>query len=215
MAAKEVQLGFAEEIGNEAVHRLQMTSAFFPSKIGGIPAWLNLQDLPDSSRLLCKICQKPMIFLLQVYAPLSDDRSFHRTIFVFCCKDGKCHSQNRSDCFLVLRNQLKRDNKFYSYHPPPELDEINELSLESVALEFKPKAWTSLCDVCGSKGDKKCSKCHIAQYCCREHQTMDWKSGHKNVCTKLCAEGAQNQLIEGDCKCYDSILTLHNSLFSW
>ena len=200
MAAKEVELGFAEEIGDDAVRKLQLTSAFFPSKIGGTPAWLNLQDLPDSSRLLCEICQKPMIFLLQVYSPLSDDQNFHRTIFVFCCKDGKCHSKNRSDCFLVMRSHLKRDNKFYSYHPPPELDEIKELSLESVSDEFKPKVWASLCDVCGCKGDKKCSKCHIAQYCSREHQTVDWKSGHKNACTKLCAEGYQDHQIEGACR---------------
>ena len=197
----EVELGFAEEIDDDAVRRLPMTSAFFPSKIGGTPAWLNLQDLPDSNRLLCKICQKPMAFLVQVYAPMSNDRSFHRTIYVFCCKDGKCHAKKSSDCFLVLRNQLKRENRFYNFQPPPDLDEISELSLKSVADEFKPKAWTSLCDVCGCRGDKKCSKCHMAQYCGREHQTVDWKSGHKELCSKLlCAEEEFNpvELFEGD-----------------
>ncbi|CAH3043326.1 unnamed protein product [Pocillopora meandrina] len=200
MAAKEVELGFAEEIGDDAVRKLQMTSAFFPSKIGGTPAWLNLLELPNSSCMVCKICLKPMAFLLQVYAPMPHDQSFHRTIFVFCCKDGNCHSKNYTDCFLVLRNQLKRDNKFYSYNPPPELDEINELSMEYVAEEFKPKTWISLCDVCGCKGDKKCSKCHVAQYCGREHQTVDWKSGHKNLCPKLCAQDSKEQLLQGN-KC--------------
>ena len=200
MAAKEVELGFAEEIGDDAVRKLQMTSAFFPSKIGGTPAWLNLQELPNSSCMVCKICLKPMAFLLQVYAPMPHDQSFHRTIFVFCCKDGNCHSKNYTDCFLVLRNQLKRDNKFYSYNPPPELDEINELSMECVAEEFKPKTWIGLCDVCGYKGDKKCSKCHVAQYCGREHQTVDWKSGHKNLCPKLCAQESKEQLLQGDFK---------------
>lgn len=196
---KEVELGFAEAIDDDdVVRKLKFTSIFFPSKVGGIPAWLNLQDLPDPSRMLCKICQKPMAFLLQVYAPMSEDRSFHRTIYLFCCKDGKCHAKNRSDCFLVLRNQLKRENRFYNFHPPPDIDEIRELSLPE---EFKPKAWTTLCDVCGCRGGKMCSKCHMAQYCSREHQTVDWKSGHKGFCTMLlCAEEGfnQEQFFEGN-----------------
>lgn len=199
---KEVELGFAEEIdGDDEVRRLQMTSAFFPSKIGGIPAWLNPQDLPNSNRMICKICQKPTAFLLQVYAPMPDERSFHRTIFLFCCKDGKCHAKSRSDCFLVLRNQLKRENMFYQFHPPPDLDEMKELSLKSIADEFKPKAWTSLCDVCGCKGDKKCSKCHMAQYCSREHQAVDWKSGHKMFCSTLLSgeeEFNPEQFLQGE-----------------
>ena len=206
----QVELGFAEEIDDDdAVRRLQMTSAFFPSKIGGAPAWLNLQNLPDSNRMLCKICKKPMAFLLQVYAPIPHDRSFLRTIYLFCCKDGKCHVNNRSDCFLVLRNQLKRENRFYNFHPPPDLDEIKELSLESVSDEFKPKAWTNLCDVCGCRGDKKCSNCLMAQYCSREHQTVDWKSGHKKLCTTfLCAEEefSQDQLLEGELKLCEHVI---------
>ncbi|XP_068728495.1 programmed cell death protein 2-like [Montipora capricornis] len=199
---KEVELGFTEEINNDdAIVKLRMTSTFFPSKIGGIPAWLNLENLPDSKRMLCKICQKPMAFLLQVYAPMAHDRSFHRSIFIFCCKDGKCHAQNSSGCFLVIRNQLKRENKFYSFHPPPDLDEMRELSLESISDEFKPKAWTDLCDVCGCRGDKMCAKCHMAQYCGKEHQAIDWKSGHKGICTQLlCAEEefSQNHSFEGN-----------------
>ena len=199
---KEVELGFAEEIDtDDAIDRLRMSSTFFPSKIGGFPAWLNLQDLPDSSRVLCRICKKPMAFLLQIYAPMPHDHSFHRSIFLFCCKDGKCHAKNSSECFLVLRNQLKRENPFYSFHPPPDVDEMRELSIESVSDEFRPKAWSDLCDVCGCRGDKVCSKCHMAQYCGKEHQTVDWKSGHKGICTQLlCAEEGfgQDQPVEGD-----------------
>ena len=198
----EVQLGFAEEIDeDDAVRKLQMTSSFFPSKIGGRPAWLNLQDLPDSDRMLCKVCWKPMVFLLQVYAPLTNDQGFHRTIYLFCCKDGNCHAKNNRDGFLVLRNQLKRDNKFYNFNPPPDLDEMSELSLESVGKEFRPKAWTSLCDVCGCLGSKTCSKCHMTRYCSREHQSVDWKSGHKSFCAMfLCSEEefTPEQLFEGN-----------------
>lgn len=215
----EVQLGFAEEIDeDDAVRKLQMTSSFFPSKIGGRPAWLNLQDLPDSDRMLCKICWKPMVFLLQVYAPLTNDQGFHRTIYLFCCKDGNCHAKNNRDGFLVLRNQLKRDNKFYNFNPPPDLDEMSELSLESVGKEFKPKAWTSLCDVCGCLGSKTCSKCHMTRYCSREHQSVDWKSGHKSFCAMfLCSEEefTPEQLFEGNLSLWLMFLYLRPSCFKW
>ena len=191
MAAKEVELGFVEEVDDDAVHKLQITSAFFPSKIGGRPAWLNPDDLPDTELLLCQICQKPMVFLLQVYAPMTHDLCFHRTIYLFCCKEGNCHSKGGSDCFLVLRNQLKRKNKFYSFHPPPELDEISELSLESVGEDFQPRKSTNLCDICGCRGEKKCSKCHVTRYCSRDHQLVDWKSGHKTLCSKLSDENSR------------------------
>lgn len=36
---------------------------------------------------------------LQVYAPISgQDRSFHRTLFLFCCKTPECYSHNDSRC---------------------------------------------------------------------------------------------------------------------
>lgn len=39
---------------------------FFPSKVGGKPAWLNLRDLPFTDELTCQICKDPLIFLCQV-----------------------------------------------------------------------------------------------------------------------------------------------------
>jgi len=29
---------------------------------------------------------------------------------------------------------------------------------------------------------KRCSRCKLAKYCCREHQVMDYKAGHKALC---------------------------------
>lgn len=35
----------------------------------------------------------------QVYAPISgQDRSFHRTLFVFCCKTHECYTCNNNQC---------------------------------------------------------------------------------------------------------------------
>jgi len=39
-----------------------------------------------------------------------------------------------------------------------------------------------LCVVCGCSGPKKCSRCHLINYCSREHQVIHWKSGHKRCC---------------------------------
>ena len=41
---------------------------------------------------------------------------------------------------------------------------------------------SSLCIVCGLPGRDRCSKCHVATYCCRAHQIVDWKARHKAVC---------------------------------
>ena len=172
-----VELGFVEKPS----HSLRIASRFFPSKVGGKPAWLNLRDLPDSEQMLCKMCGKPLVFLLQVYAPdVEMEDCFHRTVFIFSCKDGKCVSKTSSDCFLVLRNQLPRDNEFYSYDPPPEVDTETKNIVDE-----KAKVWTSLCDLCGCRGGKKCSRCHTAMYCSRMHQSVDWKGGHRDVCGKL------------------------------
>ncbi len=40
-----------------------------------------------------------LTFPFQVYAPISgQDRSFHRTLFLFCCKTPECYTCNDSCC---------------------------------------------------------------------------------------------------------------------
>ena len=39
------------------------------------------------------------------------------------------------------------------------------------------------CPLCGRTIDlKACSRCKQVKYCCRDHQRLDWKLGHKKVC---------------------------------
>lgn len=91
----EVVLGFLEE-----AESWQLLSNQFPSKVGGRPAWLSQADLPAVSELQCEECKLPAVFLLQVYAPVTEyDRCFHRTLFVFCCKTPACYTRNDSKCF--------------------------------------------------------------------------------------------------------------------
>ena len=164
-----VDLGFVEK-----ADKWKLLSHFFPSKVGGKPAWLYLKNLPKIDELTCPDCQKPCIFLLQIYCPLGDKANcFHRTLFIFTCKTSSCSGSNK---FHVLRSQLPRINEFYSDQPPNEDDYDGDSDYPS-ASKFQ-----NLCRVCGCAGNKNCSRCHETTYCSREHQVLDWKAGHKSSC---------------------------------
>lgn len=110
----EIDLGFAEECEPWLV-----TNTYFPSKIGGRPAWLNLENLPLPDEMKCSKCGESMVFLCQVrafaletqrfksefsiliptkvYASLEiRDDCFHRTIYVFICRSSSCWEVNCS-----------------------------------------------------------------------------------------------------------------------
>lgn len=38
------------------------------------------------------------------------------------------------------------------------------------------------CEYCGVPADHKCASCKLVYYCGKEHQILDWKKGHKNIC---------------------------------
>lgn len=61
MNNKSVDIGFLEEKDNWLLH-----PKFFPSKVGGKPAWLDLKHIPAPSVLTCKVCSDPLVFLCQV-----------------------------------------------------------------------------------------------------------------------------------------------------
>nr|XP_058939348.1 programmed cell death protein 2 isoform X2 [Kogia breviceps] len=167
-----VELGFVE-----AAPAWRLRSEQFPSKVGGRPAWLGAAGLPGPAGLACALCGRPLAFLLQLYAPLPGRAdAFHRGLFLFCCRTPPCCAGLR-----VFRNQLPRRNDFYAYEPPSE-DPPPETG-ESVCLQLKSGA--HLCRVCGCLGPKTCSRCHKAHYCSKEHQTLDWRLGHKQACTQV------------------------------
>uniref|UniRef100_A0A8C6KMR6 Programmed cell death 2 n=1 Tax=Nothobranchius furzeri TaxID=105023 RepID=A0A8C6KMR6_NOTFU len=169
-AGIHVVLGFLEE-----AEPWRLRSSQFPSKVGGKPAWLSQRGLPSGSELECEVCRLPMVFLLQVYAPISgQDRSFHRTLFLFCCKTPECYSRSDSRCMKVFRSQLSRKNEFYPYEPPPE-ENHDVFTISGVKL----------CWVCGCPGNKACSRCHGVTYCGKHHQTLHWKQSHRRECCKV------------------------------
>lgn len=192
--------------------RIQMKSPFFPSKVGGKPAWLDFSNVPLSVgtqktsdkqiELKCTSCQSQLVFLLQLYAPIMDtdrnfdkveniDASFHRCIYVFLCSSPSC--TNRT--FKVLRSQLSRENEFFSYDAPPSTDLPDDNNNDQLVLakehlksfykKLNEKMNVKLCAVCGLASQKKCAKCAFSMYCSQAHQLFDWtKLSHKVLCAR-------------------------------
>ncbi|KAJ0978522.1 hypothetical protein J5N97_013996 [Dioscorea zingiberensis] len=178
-----VTLGFAEKPKNPR----SVLRHLFPSKAGGVPAWLDPVDLPPESSRTCGFCGDPLQFLLQIYAPISEKEStFHRTLFVFMCPSMACLLRDQHEQWKhgeeklrrsvkVFRCQLPRSNHFYSSEPPKHDGTDKPLSTGAV-----------LCSWCGTwKGEKVCSSCRKARYCSEKHQAMHWRSGHKNDCRQI------------------------------
>jgi pre-rRNA-processing protein TSR4 len=169
-----VRLGFLEELDNDddCVPLVRQT---FPSKTGGKPLWLNPRDLPARDSFQCAVCKCAMKFVLQLYAPLDSDgfeHAFHRTLYLFCCRNNKCLSQPGS--IRVFRSQLPLHNEFYAAVPvkPEDVKEIDENG-------FGDAHW---CQVCGVPAPNRCSQCKSVWYCTKEHQLLHWRGAHSVEC---------------------------------
>lgn len=171
-----VELGYAEE---QDPWRLE--SHFFPSKIGGYPAWLNLSKIPAADGVKCGRCRKPCVFLMQVYAPDSQtEESFHRILYVFLCRNPECAVKDSAENFVVLRSQLPRKNDFFSDQPidPDFWDPARDLAGDPTrdpdggGKVKRASDFTKLCCICGlaAGGEKHCGQCKMRFYCCKEHQ---------------------------------------------
>lgn len=175
---EEIELGFVvpQEDETDAQPLLLHESADWADwdggKVGGKPSWLDRAGVPSAEALICAACTKPMSFLLQIYCPLDDPSdAFHRSLYVFCCRTTGCENTGHAKCF---RSQLPRENRFY----PSASGE----ALVAVDATSSP----SLCALCGQRATLTCSACHVAQYCCKEHQKDHWKAGHKQDCAEWC-----------------------------
>lgn len=194
-----------------------LNSPFFASKIGGKPQWLNHLNLPlavetthvtnsnetgqSPVRLECNNCKRQLKFLMQLYAPISEndkfydklesaEEVFHRVLYVFLCTNTECLPAS-SRSLKVYRSQLKHKNEFFSSNPPPALDSGDNEKDQKAADDFLlayyknlyEKNWFSNCTICGLLSTKKCAKCQFSHYCCHSHQVFDWsKENHKAVC---------------------------------
>uniref|UniRef100_A0A915PFZ4 MYND-type domain-containing protein n=1 Tax=Setaria digitata TaxID=48799 RepID=A0A915PFZ4_9BILA len=181
-----VYLGFGNAIEPHLSYRL--LSHYMPlGKIGGKPAWLNPVNLPPNNFLLCRVCEKPMVFLTQVYATSPDDQnySFHRTLFFFICRNSQCSRSNDASNVRAFRCTLSRFNDFYASEEPIDPDLEGD-----IPDPFWKQTYPHLCQICGCNATKKCGRCESTWYCSREHQTIDWSSSHKREC---CKQSSTNQ----------------------
>ncbi|MES1909320.1 MAG: hypothetical protein MHM6MM_002077 [Cercozoa sp. M6MM] len=136
MSSDPVYLGFAVS----QLHPDALLRQYFPSKIGGSPAWLSA-ELPSGDELKCKHCGDNMRFLAQIYAPMREldtDRAFHRTLFLFACAKATCLLKKSA---VVLRSQLPLRNEFFDEEAPdfPDADleeavEFDDVSRDSLQI---------------------------------------------------------------------------------
>ncbi|KAL5130263.1 Programmed cell death protein 2 [Glycine soja] len=184
-----ITLGFVDKPKNNWSLRRQ----YFPSKAGGVPAWLDPLNIPSGGSFVCDNCGDPLQFLLQVYAPTEKETTCHRMLFVFMCPSMKCllrdqheqwkrHPEKPSKSLKVFRCQLPRANPFYS----PECPQYNK--------SHKPAgSGAALCDWCGTwKGDTSfvvvADKHDIALRNTRLWSylnVMSWRTGHKIACQQM------------------------------
>lgn len=61
MTEKCVDLGFLDKC-----EPWLLVNTFFPSKVGGRPAWLDVESIPIADKLKCSECGKQLAFLCQV-----------------------------------------------------------------------------------------------------------------------------------------------------
>ncbi|KAF8771858.1 programmed cell death protein 2-like [Argiope bruennichi] len=169
-ASKSVVLAFVEECDPEE----ELRSCIFPSKVGGCPAWLRLKNLPNRSDILCKTCDKPLIFLLQIYCNIDEvESAFHRTFFLFICANGKCYKRFDNQSFVVFRNQLPRLNEFYSYDAPDY--KSKKSPSDPSADKYQP-----LCSICGCVASLKCQESQEFNYCSENHRDYDKERNFQN-----------------------------------
>lgn len=84
----------------------------------------------------CRKCGGVAPLLTQVYCPVmagdavggGHEATFHRTVFLFCCADGRCVAKHGGGACRALRGQLPRRNAHFSYEalPDPDTDSDDE-----------------------------------------------------------------------------------------
>jgi pre-rRNA-processing protein TSR4 len=107
--------------------------------------------------------------------------------------------KTNDDGYTPTSNGLGLDHNFTASEHDPEISEPSIASDGALQTPSNsqipiPILQSHLCIVCGCSGPKRCGRCMQAHYCSKEHQTLDWKAGHKRFCEDL----ANGKLTLGD-----------------
>ncbi|KAJ2726833.1 hypothetical protein GGI07_000344 [Coemansia sp. Benny D115] len=181
-----VTLGYIEPVDED------FATETFPSKVGGKPRWLDPTRPLDAAQVSCEECKKPMVLLMQLYAPEDEPPSaFHRTLYLFVCRNGGCHRTSPKRCMRVFRAQMGEINDVYEEVLASGIVEEGEEGEDDVEWVVRQGvAAKAACVVCGLAGNSTCSSCKGRRYCSRAHQLADWDAGHRTQCGKAAADNA-------------------------
>uniref|UniRef100_A0A671EG64 Programmed cell death protein 2 n=1 Tax=Rhinolophus ferrumequinum TaxID=59479 RepID=A0A671EG64_RHIFE len=103
-------------------------------------------------------------------APVRQMDAFHCRLLLFCC-GAAC-------VFLEVSYPGKMTSTRFNHH-------LRILPIEAGESVFPQlKSGAHVCRVCGCFVPQAGSRCHKAHYCSREHQTLDWRLGHKQASTQ-------------------------------
>ncbi|EGG20788.1 hypothetical protein DFA_00653 [Cavenderia fasciculata] len=168
----QVTMGFTEPV----YELRELTSDFFPNKIGGNPVCCRklVEYYYTILYYTTIISIKRMFININFYAPWSDfEYTYHRTIYLFCCKSAQCNN------YKVFRQQLPLDNQVY------EIDQEERRYDDDFKVDEKKMSKRQVtCEFCGLHATNKCGKCKQVNYCSRDHQSIDWELHHREHCGK-------------------------------
>lgn len=211
----KIHLGFVSPEPEDAKPEpWRLHRAYFKSKIGGFPAWLNPDNTPT---VKCDNCQSAMVLLVQIYCPMEQAFSYHRVLYVFMCRDEECHLEYKVDIDIdkvvadVESTGLSETNvPSPKNHMEPhktqtklklpykvfrcQLPQINLFYLPTPTPNYDSdkriseladrKLASDFCFNCGQTAKNRCKNCKAVAYCNKNCQTIHWKTMHKKVCKK-------------------------------
>ena len=89
---KSVLLGFVDD------YMTSDSDNYYTNKIGGTPDWPDEGGHPPPK---CEYCEQNLVLVSQIYAPLSSQIGYHRTLYLFSCLQPPCW--NKSGSWVCLR----------------------------------------------------------------------------------------------------------------
>lgn len=102
----------------------------------------------------------------------------------YCDVDGPEHSlyfvASLHETWPVKFQTTKKADELRNELHNTRLEALKEDNIKLNILELKAHEGKSRC-VCGKAGTKRCGKCRVVFYCCRECQVADWRV-HKEAC---------------------------------